>query len=129
MTAKKRRIISKALYALGLAVAVLPPVIAFIERFPVLKEKNYEQLVSWVSVLVLTVCCIPLWRKLKELFKSPDITLLWTAVFIVFSAVRGIIDGMIVVAFCGLCGNLLAKALFIASKKIESKERVSADEQ
>lgn len=129
MTAKKRRIVSKAFNILGLAVAVLPPVIAFLEKFPILKEKNYEQLISWISVLVLAVCCIPLWRKLKEIFKSPDITLLWTTVFIVFSAVRGIVDGMIVVAFCGLCGNLLAKALFIASKKIESKERVTDDEQ
>lgn len=117
----KRRLISKIVYIIGMIFAVAPPLIAFIEHFPVLKEKNYGATVSWFAVAMIAICCIPFWRKIKEYFKSPDTAVLWLVVFVIFTAVKNLIDGMIVVAFCGLVGNLAAKALFFASAKIDVK--------
>lgn len=122
MISNKRRLAARIVYVIGMLAAILPPAIAFLERFPVLKEKNYDAVVSWFAVLMLFVCTVPFWRKLKEMLKSPDATFLWLAIFIIFAAIRNIVDGMIVVAFCGLCGNLAARLMFTVSRVIEARE-------
>ena len=123
MISNKRRLAARICYIVGMLAAILPPAIAFVEKFPVLKEKNYDAVVSWFAVLMLFVCTVPFWRKLKEMLKSPDATFLWLAIFCVFAAVKNIVEGMIVVAFCGLCGNLFAKLMFMVSRAIDASEK------
>lgn len=118
----KRKIIAKVIYVVGMICAVLPPLIAFLDNFPLLTEENYGQAVSWFAVAMIAICCIPFWRKIKEYFKSPDTMVLWLIVFVIFSATKNLINGMIIVSFCGFVGNLVAKALFFAGHKIEPAE-------
>ena len=123
----KRKIFAKLIYVLAMISAIAPPLIAFLCRFPVLKRENYAATVSWFAVAMIAVCCIPFWRKIKEYFKSPDTTVLWLVVFVVFSATRELIDGMVVVAFHGLFGNLIAKGLFYVSHRLDNKKEASSD--
>lgn len=119
---EKRRIIAKIVYVIGMICAVAPPLIAFVDNFPIMTEENYKQSVSWFAVAMIAICCIPFWRKIKEYLKSPDTMVLWLVVFVIFSASKNLINGMIIVSFCGFVGNLAAKALFFASRKIEPAE-------
>ena len=125
----KRKALAKLIYVLAMIMAVAPPLIAFLYRFPVLKQKNYGATVSWFAIAMIAVICIPCWRKIKEYLKSPDTSILWLTFFVIFRATRNLIDGMVVVAFCGLIGNLIAKALFLLSHRLDSNTKEAADER
>lgn len=125
----KRKTASKLIYALGMAGAIAAPAISFLCKFPVLKEKNYDQAVSWFAVAMLVLCCVPFFKKIRELFKSPDALLLWTVIFVIFAVAEPIVSGMKLVAFCGVCGNLFAKLLFYISKKVEEHEPKPKEER
>ena len=124
----KRQVIAKIVYAVGMICAVVPPLIAFLDNFPVLTEQNYGQAVSWFAVAMIAVCCIPFWRRIKEYFKSPDTAVPWLVSFIVFTAVKNLIDGMIIVTFWGLIGNLIAKGLFFAAHRLDPPKKKEDDE-
>ena len=121
----KRKVFAKLIYVLAMIFAIAPPLVAFLFRFPVLKRDNYAATVSWFAVAMIAVCCIPFWRKIKEYFKSPDTTVLWLVVFVLFSATRELIDGMVVVAFHGLLGNLIAKGLFYISHRLDNTKEAT----
>ena len=113
----KRKTASKLLYGIGMAGAIAAPAISFLCKFPVLKEHNYEQAVSWFAVLILTLCCVPFFKKIKEYFKSADATVMWLVIFILIAVIEPIVAGIKLVAFCGLCGNIFFKIMaFISSR-------------
>ena len=124
----KRKTAAKLVYALGMIAAVGAPAISFLLKFPILKEKNYEQAVSWFAIAMLALCCVPFFKKIREYFKSPDSTVLWLCIFTAFALVEPIVSSIKLVAFCGLLGNIFAKIMFFVSKKIMEKEGVNNGE-
>lgn len=117
----KRKTASKLIYVIGMMGAIGAPAISFLSKFPVLKEHNYDQAVSWFAVLILALCCVPFFKKIRELFKSPDATVMWLVIFILIAVIEPIVAGIKLVAFCGVCGNLFGKLMFFISKKISGE--------
>lgn len=121
----KRKTAAKLIYVLGMVAAIGAPAISFLCKFPVLKENNYDQAVSWFAILILSLCCMPFIKKIREYFKSPDSTVMWLVIFIIVALVEPIVANIKLVAFCGLLGNIFARVMFFASQKIEEKESLS----
>lgn len=115
----KRKTVAKLVYSIGMIAAVGAPAISFLFKFPVLKENNYDQAVSWFAVFMLALCCMPFIKKIREYFKSPDSSIMWLCMFGAFAIIEPIVASIKLVAFCGLAGNLAAKLLFFISKKID----------
>ena len=118
----KRKTAAKLVYALGMIAAVGAPAISFLLKFPILKERNYDQAVSWFAIAMLALCCVPFFKKIREYFKSPDSAVMWLCIFVVFALIEPIVSSIKLVAFCGLLGNIFAKIMFFVSKKIAEKE-------
>ena len=117
----KRKFASRLIYIIGMMGAVGAPAISFLCKFPVLKERNYGQAVSWFAVLILVLCCVPFLKKIREMFKSADATGMWLCIFCVLALIEPIVAGIKLVAFCGLCGNVFAKLMFFISSKLYSE--------
>ena len=121
----KRKTAAKLIYAIGMVGAVAAPAVSFLFKFPVLKENNYDQAVSWFAIMILALCCIPFFKKIREYFKSPDSSVMWGCIFIIITLIEPIVSGVKLVAFCGLLGNLFAKLMFFISKKIDGEESLN----
>ena len=127
MARVKRKTAAKLIYAIGMVGAVGAPAVSFLFKFPILKENNYDQAVSWFAIMMLALCCIPFFKKIREYFKSPDSSVMWGCIFLIFALIEPIVASIKLVAFCGLLGNLFAKLMFFISKKIDGEEGLNND--
>ena len=130
MSPKTKKTLSRVTNVSGMALAVIPPVVAFITQFPSeLTPRTYDRAASWFAVAMLVICCIPFFKKIKEYLKSPDAFALWTAAYIIFAAIERIAEGIVVVAFVGMISNIAAKGLFVGSKKLAEAAKSDGEKQ
>ena len=105
---------------LGYASCILPCAIATLAHFP-LWFSNRTQSISVISLLLLLLSLIPLWRTLKKRFFSPAPWTFWLVAFVLLTLLRNIVNGIWTVSFFALVGSL-AGALFFALAKRFSKQ-------
>lgn len=108
-------------YGLGLLFCIVPPAIAVVDRFGFWKT---EQRVSATVVLLLCLCCVPLWRQLKGAIKSfaenPSFWGGWLAATIIFWLFAKIADDMLVICYIALpCSIAGAMLMSLAHKKLK----------
>ena len=61
-----------ALTLVGILVSVVPPVMAILLYFPVWKSAGAVSVVSGFGMLLLTLASVPIFRLIKDKFKSPS---------------------------------------------------------
>ena len=110
-----------ALTLLGILVSVLPPVAAILLYFPVWREAGAVSVVSGFAILLLTLASVPIFRLIKEKFKSPSAHVMWLVLFIIFFALSKIVDQMVVISFVGFVSNFLASFIFRAARGGENE--------
>lgn len=102
---------------LGLLISVIPPFIATISYFPIWRERGAETVLSGLSLLLLLISAIPLFKAIKNALRSPSAPLVWFFVFITFFALSKIAEDVTVIAFTGFISNLVGAFLFRLSRK------------
>ena len=102
--------------AIGIILAVVPTALAVLSYFPLWRERGTATMVSGVSLIMIMVAALPLMRYMKQIFKSPSVTTLWFATFIIFSFLSKIAEDMTVIAFVGFISNLAASLFFAIAK-------------
>ena len=102
--------------ALGLVFSILPPALAICFYFPVWVAKGGEYILSGLAVLLMIVAFVPLFKLIRQVFKSPSGYAIWLAIFLVFFFVSRIASEMIVISFVGLVGNIIGAFLFKLAK-------------
>ena len=105
-----------ALTLVGILVSVIPPALAILLYFPVWKSAGAVSVVSGFGMLLLTLASVPIFRIIKERFKSPSAHVMWLVLFVLFFALSKIADQMIVISFIGFVSNFSASFIFRAAR-------------
>ncbi len=105
--------------ALGLSFSVIPPALAILFYFPVWIERGGEYVLSGIAVLLMLVAFVPLFKLVRQVFKSPSGYAVWLAIFILFFLVSRIAGEMITVSFVGFIGNVIGAVLFKLARSFE----------
>ena len=106
---------------LGYILCIVPPAVATIYHFP-LWMQNKNSSISLLSILVLFICAIPLWRMIKECFKTPSAWKIWLLMLLVLTAVEHIIVGLRVVACVAFPTSALGGVFFLLAKREKGKQ-------
>ena len=105
----------------GLIFSIIPPALATLFYFPVWIARGGEFVFSGLTLILLILACLPLWRSFSKKLHSPALYTLWLIVFIVFSTLSKIADEMTVISFVGFIGNIFGAVLFRLARKEEDK--------
>ena len=108
---------SRIAYFAGLAVSVIPPVIATLSYFPLWKERGSGAVLSGFAVILLLICAVPIFRTLGRFFKTPAAYLVWLMLFLLFWVVSAIADEMTSICFVGFISNAAGAVLFRLSER------------
>lgn len=113
-----------SVYGLGLALCIVPPCIAVIDRFGFW---DAGQKVSAAVVILLVMCCIPMWRQLKNGLKSfaenPSAWGIWLAATIVFWLFDRISSDMLVICYIALPASIIGALLMsLSHKKLKGED-------
>ena len=106
---------------LGYALSIIPAFVCTIFQFPLwIQDKN--SCISLLSLLLLGLCILPLWRMIKEGLKSPSAWKLWLILLILFTVVEHIIVGLRVIALVACPTSALGALFFRLAKQNEEKK-------
>ena len=117
----KRKI---AFGALGLAVSVIPPLIAVLSYFPMWHRAGGGVAVSGFAALLAVMCAVPILKLLRRALSSPSAWMMWLISFILFLALARIADEMVVISFVGTLSGLVGALLFRIGRGGEDDEQV-----
>lgn len=120
----KSKITWWSVYALGLLFCIVPPAIAVLAKFTVWQT---GQRVSASVILLLAVCCIPMWKQLRNALKhfaeNPSAWGIWLALDIVFRLFNAISADMLTICNIALPASVIgALIMALAHKKIHKED-------
>lgn len=101
-----------ALNLLGILISVIPPAAAILLYFPVWQRAGAVSVVSGFGMLLLTLASVPLFRFIRDKFRTPSAHVMWLIIFVIFFALSKIADQMIVISFIGFLSNFAASFIF-----------------
>lgn len=119
--ATKNRYKYWTLFVFGMALCVIPPVIATAQFFPFWRTSNAKS-ISGMAVILIVISCIPVWKHAKRALKSPSAWKIWCIVFVFCAVTKDIIADMYVIAAVGLLSSLLGSVVFSAAKKYRKED-------
>ena len=108
--------------SLGIAVSVLPPVIATVSYFPIWQVRETGAVFSGFTLFVLTVCALPIFKFIKRSLSSASIWMLWLIVFITLYLLKSVLEEMTVISFVGVISGLAGAVIFKLAKRDTAKE-------
>ena len=111
-----------SLTVLGALLCIAPPAVATLMYFPMWVHKSATTTVSGLSMVLLLVSIVPLFKLLKEHLKTPSAPLLWAIICVFALLFRTIIDQVIVIAFVGAISSIAGFFVFKARDRITNKK-------
>ena len=113
-----------SLYLLGLLFCILPPAIAVISKFTVWQT---GQRVSASVIILLAVCCIPLWRQIRNALRSfaenPSAWGVWLVLTVVFWLFNAISADMLTICYIALPSSVIgAFVMGVAHKRLHRED-------
>ena len=115
--ANKRDFVSVSLHILGLALCILPPAVCTALYFPMWQSVGGGRAFSGVCAFFTIISALPLYKILKELFRSPASYVLWTLIFLFCFLFSRIAEEATVISFVGAVSNLLGAIIFRIAKR------------
>lgn len=109
--------------ALGLAVSVIPVTVAIISYFPIWARRGDASLLSGISLVLIAVALIPLYKHVRAALRSPSAPLMWLFSFLTFLLLSRIADEMTVISFVGFVTNIIGSLCFKQAKKYTEEAR------
>ena len=76
----------------ALALSVLAPFIAAISYFPLWIDKGAEFAISGISLCIMLVCALPIFKMVKRTLRYPSAPLIWLMIFVLFFALSKIAE-------------------------------------
>ena len=110
------------LTALGALLCIAPPAVVTLCYFPLWVEKSSSATVSGLSLILILISIIPLFRIVKEHISSPSAPVVWLLVCLFCFAFKSIIDQILVISFVGAVSSVAGMFIFWARDKGEKKE-------
>jgi hypothetical protein len=97
---------------LALLFSTVPPLSAVISYFPIWAHRSSADALCGFTLLLILLCLLPFYNKLREVFKSPSVSVLWFCLFVLFFLLSRIAYEMTVISFVGFLGNLVGSLFF-----------------
>lgn len=119
MTNKKK---GKLIKATAVGVDVVPVAIAILCMFPIWVHRDSNSTISGLFCFMMVLACVPFYRQLRQLFKSPAAWLMWTIAFVILIVLKNIIDEMIPVCLVGLICNTIGEFIYKYGAIVEERE-------
>jgi chromate transport protein ChrA len=116
------------LTALGALLCIAPPAVVTLCYFPLWVEKSSSATVSGLSLILILISIIPLFRIIKEHIASPSITLIWIIVGVFCIAFKAIIDQILVISFVGALSSIAGTIVFRVRPK-EDKQGAEKEKE
>lgn len=120
-----KRVKGKIAKAAALTLDIGAPLAATFAQFPAWVERSAGSTVSGTFVVFALLSSIPLFRFLKEIFKSPSTPLLWGVALVLLIALRNIVDEMIVISFVGVLSNAAGTVIYKYGEQLDVKEKTN----
>lgn len=99
------------------------PLTATCSFFPFWVEQSPEMTVAGGSVVLLLICVVPFFKKIKEWFShTPASWVIWTIIACMCLLVQTIIDQLVIVACFGAVANILGGLVFSLGKTYKPLE-------
>lgn len=112
------------LYITGIILSTLPVAVCTLSYFPVWRERGGGALLSGFTLLLLTLCFVPLYKVVRRLLASPTVHTMWFVGFALFFIMSRIADEMTVICFVGFVSNLLGAVFFrLSGVRTEKNEK------
>ena len=121
----KRSILAAALNITAFAVSILPAAICTCCYFPLWINRGPATIISGISLILILISAIPLFKLLKKHFASASAYMVWLLLFVLFFMLSRIADQMTVISFVGFVSNVTGAILFYIAKRIGNQKRVS----
>ena len=109
--------------ALGIAVSVLPVTVSIFSYFPIWIKRGNASVLSGISLLLICLAIVPIFKYLKEIIRSPSAPVMWLFSFIIFLLLSRIADEMTVISFIGFITNLVGAFFFKLARRYGREER------
>ena len=102
---------------LGVALCVLPPAISTLEFFPLWLSDGKSAL-SALSLMLLLLSALPLFRIVKRHLRSPSLWMLWLVLWILLEAFLPILSAIKTIALISFPTGILGAVCFrLASRR------------
>ena len=112
-------------YSLGMMISIIPVGVCIFSYFPLWIRRGDASVLSGMSLVLIGLALIPLYKHLKGFMRSPSAPTVWLVSFLIFFLLSRIADEMTVISFVGLISNLLGSALFKLSRKYAGRSEES----
>lgn len=110
----------------GIAIDVIPALIATCTQFPVWIDRSSTATVSGLAILLIFFSCLPFLRQIKEYFKSPSAPVLWGVILALFIILQNIMDEMIAVCFVGTVSNIIGSIIYKVGQGIGEEKQTES---
>ena len=111
----------KIIKASALCLDVAAPLIATCTQFPIWVDKSSAATVSGLFLVFAFLSAIPFMKQIKAYLKSPSAWSMWCIFFVLFIALRNIIDEMVIVCVVGFVANVCGAGLHKIGENVEQK--------
>ena len=118
----RRPILAAVLNVTALVLSILPAAICTCCYFPLWINKGPATIISGISLILILISAIPLFKLLKKHFASVSAYMVWLILFVLFFMLSRIADEMTVISFVGFISNVLGAVLFHIAKRVGVKE-------
>ena len=112
MQISKKWAISLLLRLASIVLCVVPVTVSILCYFPVWRTEGGEVLLSGVTMLLLALASLPLYKLLAHKLRSPAAYTVWLIAFLIFLSLSKIADEMVVISFTGFVGNALGAIVY-----------------
>ena len=108
--------------ALGMAISVIPVTVSIFSYFPLWISRQDASLLSGISLILIVLAAVPIYKQLKQAMHSPSAPLMWFFFFLLFLLLSRIADEMTVISFVGFITNLIGSVFFKLAKRYDKSE-------
>ena len=108
--------------ALGIMISVIPVTVSIFSYFPLWIARKDASVLSGISLLLICLAIVPLFKYLKQFLHSPSTPIMWFISFIIFLMLSKIADEMTVISFIGFTTNLIGMLFFKIARKYSKEE-------
>ena len=108
--------------ALGIAISVIPVSVAIFSYFPLWIARKDASLLSGISLILICLAIVPLFKYAKQFLRSPSAPIMWFLAFALFLLLSRIAEEMTVISFVGFTTNVIGSVCFKLAKRYAKLE-------
>ena len=119
MTSRTKSIILRIIAVL---LCVLPPLAVTLAYFPLWVERSTAATLSGSALVLMLLCLVPLMRQISKGIKTPAMWMIWLFLFLLFFALKAIVDELEVITFVGFVSNSIGAVLYKWGELMHKKD-------